>query len=83
VITKKIIMRKYAIMKKMFSVWSVLGLYSIARARSTTPLARTSTVSKLQTRPLIREGTTKQQTCKCLKKMSRRKKNWSWVPDGT
>jgi hypothetical protein len=37
---------------------------------------------KLQTRPLVREGATKQQTRSCLKEISRRKKNWSWVPDG-
>jgi hypothetical protein len=38
--------------------------------------------SKLQTRPLVREGATKLQTHNCLKKISRRKKNWSQVPDG-
>jgi hypothetical protein len=38
--------------------------------------------SKLQTRPLVREGDTKQQTRRCLKEISRRKKNWSNVPDG-
>jgi hypothetical protein len=38
--------------------------------------------SKLQTRPLVRESATKQQTRSCLKEISRRKKNWSRVPDG-
>jgi hypothetical protein len=38
--------------------------------------------SKLQTRPLVREGATKLQTPSCLKEISRRKKNWSRVPDG-
>jgi hypothetical protein len=36
----------------------------------------------LQTRPLVREGATKLQTRNCLKEISRRKKNWSQVPDG-
>jgi hypothetical protein len=47
---------------------------------SGTALARSSSNSKLQIRPLVREGATKQQTPKCLKKMSRRKNNWSRVP---
>jgi hypothetical protein len=38
--------------------------------------------SNLQTRPLVREGATNLQTRKCLKEISRRKKNWSQVPDG-
>jgi hypothetical protein len=38
--------------------------------------------SKLQTRPLVREGATKQQSRSCLKEISWRKKNWSNVPDG-
>jgi hypothetical protein len=38
--------------------------------------------SKLQTRPLVREGATKLQTRNYLKEISRRKKNWSQVPDG-
>jgi hypothetical protein len=38
--------------------------------------------SNLQTRPLVREGITKLQTRNCLKEISRRKKNWSQVPDG-
>jgi hypothetical protein len=38
--------------------------------------------SNLQTRPLVREGATKLQNRKCLKEISRRKKNWSQVPDG-
>jgi hypothetical protein len=38
--------------------------------------------SNLQTRPLVREGATKLQTRNCLKEISRRKKNWSQVPDG-
>jgi hypothetical protein len=37
--------------------------------------------SKLQTCPLLREGATKLQTRNCLKEISRRKKNWSQVPD--
>jgi hypothetical protein len=37
--------------------------------------------SDLQTRPHVREGTTKLQTRYCLKEISRRKKNWSQVPD--
>jgi hypothetical protein len=36
----------------------------------------------LQTRPLVREGATELQTRKRLKEISRRKKNWSQVPDG-
>jgi hypothetical protein len=36
----------------------------------------------LQTRPLVGEGATKLQTRKCLKENSRRKQNWSQVPDG-
>jgi hypothetical protein len=51
-------------------------------SRQVTALARTSTYSKLQTRPLIREDATKLQTQNSLKKISRRKKNWSRVPDG-
>jgi hypothetical protein len=38
--------------------------------------------SNLQTHPLVREGATKLQTGNCLKEISRRKKNWSQVPDG-
>jgi hypothetical protein len=38
--------------------------------------------SKLQTRPLVREGATKEQTRSCLKEISSRKKIWSRVPDG-
>jgi hypothetical protein len=38
--------------------------------------------SNLQTRPLVREGATNLQTRKCLKEISKRKKNWSQVPDG-
>jgi hypothetical protein len=38
--------------------------------------------NKLQTRPLVRESATKLQTRNCLKEISRRKKNWSQVPDG-
>jgi hypothetical protein len=38
--------------------------------------------SKLQTHPLVREGATKYQTRTCLKEISRKKKNWSRVPDG-
>jgi hypothetical protein len=38
--------------------------------------------SNLQTRPLVREGATNLQTRKCLKEISRRKINWSQVPDG-
>jgi hypothetical protein len=38
--------------------------------------------SKLQTRPLVRESATKQQSRSCLKEISWRKKNWSKVPDG-
>jgi hypothetical protein len=38
--------------------------------------------SNLQTRPLVREGATKLQTRNCLKDISRRKINWSQVPDG-
>jgi hypothetical protein len=33
-------------------------------------------------RPLVREGATKLQTPNCLKEISRRKENWSQVPDG-
>jgi hypothetical protein len=36
----------------------------------------------LQTRPLFREGATKLQPRNCLKEISRKKKNWSQVPDG-
>jgi hypothetical protein len=50
-----------------------------------TAMARTSSNSKLQTRLLVREGATKQQTRECLKKISRRKKNVfagpGWGPD--
>jgi hypothetical protein len=35
-----------------------------------------SSNSKLQTRPLVREGATKYHTCNCPKKITRRKKNW-------
>jgi hypothetical protein len=38
--------------------------------------------SNLQTHPLVREGATKLQTLNCLKEISRRKENWSQVPDG-
>jgi hypothetical protein len=38
--------------------------------------------SNLQTCPLVREGSTNLQNRKCLKEISRRKKNWSRVPDG-
>jgi hypothetical protein len=38
--------------------------------------------SKLQTRPLVREGATILQSLNCLKEISRRKKNWPQVPDG-
>jgi hypothetical protein len=38
--------------------------------------------SQLQTRPLVREGATKQQSRSCLRKISWRRKNWSQVPDG-
>jgi hypothetical protein len=38
--------------------------------------------SNLQTLHLVREGATKLQTHNCLKEISRRKKNWSQVPDG-
>jgi hypothetical protein len=38
--------------------------------------------SNLQTCPLVREGAKKLQTRNCLKEISRRKKNWSQVPDG-
>jgi hypothetical protein len=44
--------------------------------------AQNQLYSKLQARPLVREGATKQQTRNCLKKISRRKKNWSRVTDG-
>jgi hypothetical protein len=44
-------------------------------------LARTSSNSKLQTRPLVREDATKYQTHNCLKKISRRKKNWSQIQE--
>jgi hypothetical protein len=49
---------------------------------SVTALARTSNNSKLQTRPLVREGATTYQIVTVYKKISRRKKNWSRVPDG-
>jgi hypothetical protein len=45
-------------------------------------MAQKHLYSNLQTRPLIREGATKLQTRSCLKEISRRKKNWSQVPDG-
>jgi hypothetical protein len=38
--------------------------------------------SKLQTRPLVREGATTSQSRNCLKEISRRKTNLSRVPDG-
>jgi hypothetical protein len=38
--------------------------------------------SNLQIRPLVREGATNLQSRKCLKEISRGKKNWSQVPDG-
>jgi hypothetical protein len=41
-----------------------------------------ATSCNLQTRPLVREGTTKLQTRNCLQEISRRTKNWSQVPDG-
>jgi hypothetical protein len=47
-----------------------------------TALAITSSNSKLQTRLLVREGATKKRTVTVLKKISRGKKNRSWVPDG-
>jgi hypothetical protein len=34
------------------------------------------------TRPLVREGAANLQNRKCLNEISRRKKNWSQVPDG-
>jgi hypothetical protein len=37
--------------------------------------------SNLQIWPLVREGATKLQTRNCLKEISRRKQNWSQVPD--
>jgi hypothetical protein len=45
-------------------------------------MAQKQLYNNLQTRPLVREGTTKLQTRNCLKEISRRKKNWSQVPDG-
>jgi hypothetical protein len=48
-----------------------------------TALARTSTNSKLKTRPLVREGSTKITNPQLSKKnISRRNKNWLRVPDG-
>jgi hypothetical protein len=38
--------------------------------------------SNLQARSLVRERATKLQTRNCLKEISRRKQNWSQVPDG-
>jgi hypothetical protein len=38
--------------------------------------------SNLQTRPLVIEGATNLQSSECLKEISRRKINWSQVPDG-
>jgi hypothetical protein len=38
--------------------------------------------SNLQTRPVVREGATNLHTRKCLKEISRGKKNWSQVSDG-
>jgi hypothetical protein len=45
-------------------------------------MAQKQLYSNLQTRPPVREGSTKLQTRNCLKEISRRKKNWSQVPDG-
>jgi hypothetical protein len=45
-------------------------------------MAQKQLYSNLQTHPLVREGATKLQTRNCLKEISRRKKNWSQVPDG-
>jgi hypothetical protein len=45
-------------------------------------MAQKQLYSNLQTRPLVREGATKLQTRHCLKELSKRKKNWSQVPDG-
>jgi hypothetical protein len=44
--------------------------------------ARSNCTSKLQTCLLVREGATKWQSRNSLKEISRRKKNWSRVPDG-
>jgi hypothetical protein len=52
------------------------------KRRETEPSAQEQLYSNLQTRPLVREGATKLQTRNCLKEISRRKKNWSQVPDG-
>jgi hypothetical protein len=38
--------------------------------------------SKLQARPLVKEGATKLKTRNFLKEISRGMKNWSRVPDG-
>jgi hypothetical protein len=38
--------------------------------------------SNLQTRSFVGEGATKLQTRNCPKEISRRKNNWSQVPDG-
>jgi hypothetical protein len=45
-------------------------------------MAQKQLTSKLQTRPLVRKGATKQQSRICLQKISWQKKNWSKVPDG-
>jgi hypothetical protein len=44
---------------------------------SGTALARASSNNKFQTRPLVREGATEEQTRNFLKTISRRKKGWS------
>jgi hypothetical protein len=46
------------------------------------PTAQKQFNSKLQTRPLVREGATKYQSRSCLQDISWRKKNWSQVQDG-
>jgi hypothetical protein len=53
------------------------SLTAVARPRSTCTV-----IYNLQTRPLVREGATILQTRNCLKEISRRKENWSQVPDG-
>jgi hypothetical protein len=44
--------------------------------------AQNQLYSKLQTRPLVREGAEKLQKRNCPKNISMRKKNWSRLPDG-
>jgi hypothetical protein len=56
--------------------------YRLIQDLSVIVLERTSSCSKLQIRPLVREGAAKYQTRNCLKKISRRKKNWTRVTDG-